>query len=102
MRPVALVVGSAAMVTAGTLTACSNDTGSYKDATEDFLEEQDGDVVGEYEQAFTDAECEEPGSTDVGTTYICTAVGEDGTTWIFDVEIDDENSFSITNGTEQG
>lgn len=84
------------------LAGCSNDTATYREATEDFLEDDpDGDVVAQYDTTFTDVECEEPDSTEVGTTYVCTGVDADGASWTFDVEIDGEDSFSVDQGTKQ-
>lgn len=75
--------------------ACTG-TSSYKDQTEDFLNDDStvevavgGDVSG--------AECDEPDSTDVGTTYQCTAEVETVGNLTFDVEIDAEDSFVVTN-----
>jgi len=74
--------------------ACTG-TGSYKDQTEDFLNDDSqvseavgGDVSG--------AECVEPDSTDVGTEYTCTADVEGIGGVTFDVLIDDEDSFLVT------
>ncbi len=74
--------------------ACTG-TGSYKDQTEDFLNDDSqvstavgGDVSG--------AECDEPDSTDVGTEYQCTAEVEGLGTATFDVRINDEDSFLVT------
>jgi len=72
---------------------------SYQEETEKFLEESD-DIREEYGTTFTDVTCEEPGSVDVGQTYTCTAVAEDGSTWDFDAEIDGENSYLVV-GTKR-
>ena len=93
---VAVVIG-----TAGLLAGCSNDPDAYADATEDFLEDEDGDVAAEYDQVFREAQCEDPDSTEVGSRYTCTAVGDGDQTWIFDVEIDGEDSFVVQGGAPQ-
>lgn len=53
--------------------ACSQ-TANFQSQTEDFIEsdEVETEVGGE----VTDASCEEPENTDVGTTYTCTATVE--------------------------
>lgn len=69
-------------------------TGSYKSQTEDFLNdttEASNSVGGDIENA----ECVEPDSTDVGTTYTCTA-DVDGVATDFDVEIVAENQFAVS------
>lgn len=74
--------------------ACTG-TGSYKDQTEDFLNDdtQVSDAVG---GDVSGASCEEPASTDVGEEYQCTAEVEGVGTATFDVRINDEDSFLVT------
>ena len=55
------------------LVACSQ-TANFQSQTEDFLESDD--VESEVGGEVTDATCEEPENTDVGTTYSCTATVE--------------------------
>ncbi len=97
MRKSVLALAAAALA----LAACSNDTGTFKDETENFIEDEDGEMFDAQETVFSDAECEEPESTDVGTTYTCTATDEEGTTYVFDVEIDGENRFTVRTGVPQ-
>lgn len=73
-------------------------TGSYKDQTQDFLND-DSQVETAVGGDVTDASCEEPENTDVGTTYQCTAEVEGVGTATFDVEINAEDSFLVTNFT---
>jgi len=70
-------------------------TGSYKDQTQDFLND-DSQVETAAGGDVSDAECEEPENTDVGTTYQCTAEVEGVGTATFDVEINAEDSFLVT------
>lgn len=76
------------------ITACTG-TGSYKSQAEDFIDEDD-----ELQELFgadvSDAECDEPDSTDVGTTYQCTATVEGQDDHVFDVLINEEDSFLVT------
>jgi hypothetical protein len=74
--------------------ACTG-TGSYKDQTEDFLND-DSQVSTAVGGEVSGAECDEPESTDVGTTYQCTAEVDGLGTATFDVEIDAEDSFLVT------
>ncbi|MBA3801423.1 MAG: hypothetical protein H0X22_00750 [Acidimicrobiia bacterium] len=96
VRHVAVAAGIAGVLF---VSACSNDTETYKVKTEKFIE--DAEMGEANDTSFSDATCDEPESIDVGTTYTCTAVAEDGSTWDFDAEIDGENSFVVTDGTKR-
>jgi hypothetical protein len=74
-------------------TACTG-TGSYKDQTQDFLND-DSTVSAAVGGEVSDASCVEPESTDVGTVYTCTAEVEGQGTATFDVRIDEEDSFLV-------
>jgi hypothetical protein len=75
--------------------ACTS-TASYKDQTEEFLND-DSQVETAVEGDVSGASCEEPASTDVGETYTCTAEVEGRGTATFDVRIDAEDSFLVEN-----
>lgn len=55
------------------------------------LEERIGERV-----EFTNAVCDRPESTEVGTRYGCTADADIGTTWTFEVEITDDDALTVT------
>jgi hypothetical protein len=74
--------------------ACTG-TSSYKSQTEDFLNDET-EVSDEVGGDVSGAECVEPESTDVGTTYQCTADVEGVGNLTFDVLIDGEDSFAVT------
>lgn len=74
--------------------ACTS-TGSYKDQTQDFLND-DAQVSGAVGGDVSGADCEEPASTDVGEEYQCTAEVEGVGTVTFDVRINAEDSFLVT------
>ena len=76
------------------LAAACTGTGSYKDQTEDFLND-DSQVSSAVGGDVSGAECEEPENTDVGTTYQCTAEVEALGTATFDVRINAEDSFLV-------
>jgi hypothetical protein len=79
--------------------ACSPDAGDFKSDAEDFIEDDDGEVESQLGVALSDASCEDPPSSDAGTTFACTAVGEDGTVYDFTVEITGDNSYEVGGGT---
>ena len=60
--------------------ACGGDpsTGDFQSEAEDFIEDEDGELASQLQSTFTDAQCAEPESTEVGTTYTCTATDADG------------------------
>jgi hypothetical protein len=79
--------------------ACSPDKGDFKNDAQGFIEDDDGEVEKQIGVALSDATCDDPASTDVGTTFACTAVGDDGTTYDFTVEITGDNSYQVGGGT---
>lgn len=90
MRRIVITIPLLALV----VSACSG-TESYKDQTEDFLND-DVQVENAVGGEVSDASCDEPDSTDVGTEYQCTAeVAELGTA-TFDVLINEKDSFLVT------
>jgi hypothetical protein len=79
--------------------ACSPDEGDFKNDAEGFIEDDDGEVESQVGVALSDAACDDPASTDTGTTFNCTAVGDDGKTYEFSVEITGDNSYQVGGGT---
>lgn len=76
------------------LAACTTSTTDFRDQTEDFLNE-DGQVEDLVDGDVTEAECEEPLDTEVGSRYSCTAQVANAGTFTFEVEINAEDSFRI-------
>ncbi|MGA9276269.1 hypothetical protein [Ilumatobacter sp.] len=93
MRRLLLATPLLALVAVG----CTG-TSSYKDQTEDFLND-DSQVSNAVGGEVSDAECVEPENTNVGTTYNCTAEVEGLGTATFDVEINEKDSFLVTDFT---
>lgn len=89
MRRILIATPLLALVAA----ACT-DTGSFKDQTEDFLNDA-SDVSALVGGDVSDAECEEPESTDVGEEYTCTVQVEGVGEATFNILIDKEDSFSV-------
>jgi hypothetical protein len=79
--------------------ACSPDESDFKDDAEGFIEDDDGEVESQVGAALSDASCEDPASTEEGTTFACTAVGDNGTTYEFTVEITGDNEYRVSGGT---
>lgn len=75
--------------------ACSTGSDDYKSQTEDYLNDS-SDVEELFGGAdVSDAACEEPTDTDVGTQYTCVAEVADTGSVDFVAEIDAENSYFI-------
>jgi hypothetical protein len=91
----------AAIVAGGVvlLGACSADEKDFKEEGESYIESDDftSALEGSIGVAvtFSDASCEAPASTDVGTTYQCTATGDDGVEYTFEVKITDDNELTV-------
>lgn len=75
--------------------ACSPDEGDFKSEAEDFIGEDDGDVATQTGMTFEDVECEEPASTEEGSTFTCSATGSDGQSYTFTGEVTGERAFEI-------
>ena len=83
----------AALAAGGLLiTACSADKTDFKAAAEKTIREElekliDGDAT---------ADCDDPSSTDVGTTFDCTGTASDGTATVWSAEITGEKEVTVT------
>lgn len=73
--------------------ACSQ-TANFQSQTEDFIESDD--VEAEVGGEVSDATCEEPETTDVGTTYTCTAEVEGIGEMTFISTITAEDAFEVS------
>jgi hypothetical protein len=97
--PALLAVGSIG------LSGCFTTSSDYQRDAEEFIV-GDEDLrlelfaVGESLTAdtpkFTSATCDDPQSQDVGTTFLCTAKDTDDGDWVFQVEIQESNTYGIT------
>ena len=77
------------------LAACTPGTTDYKSQTEDFITDN-GEVEEFIGVDVVEATCVEPASTDVGTEYTCEAVDANDNIWDFEVTINAEDQFLIT------
>ncbi len=91
-----LKVSAGAAAALLTVAACSPDAADFKDEAEGFIEDDEEDVAQQSGLTFDEANCEEPASKDVGSTFTCTAVGSDGGTYTFTAEITGEREFQLT------
>ncbi|MEM1334826.1 MAG: hypothetical protein AAGG08_15360 [Actinomycetota bacterium] len=76
-------------------TACTTASQNFQDQTEEFLE-RSGSVSSSFDDAaVSDAACERPDGTAVGTTYRCTATVAGVGTVRFVAQIVAEDEFSV-------
>ena len=88
-------VGSLAVVAAA-LTSCGAGVREFRRQSERFLESSEmSDAQG---HTFSDAACEEPADTQVGTTFECTATDELGRPWSFTVVVTEDQGILVSDG----
>ncbi len=92
------VRGLALTISVGALlgvTACTTPSGNFQQQTEDYLNEAQevSDQFGGVD--VTDAACERPDGTAIGTNYVCTANVPGEGTVSFRIQITAEDEFSI-------
>jgi hypothetical protein len=82
------------------LSACSTTTKDFRDEAEKFLESKD--LAKEAGYTYTDAVCESPTSTTIGSQFACRAVDNDGDEWTFIAEITGEREIVFVSGEVTG
>lgn len=87
---------AAAAVAIGALSSCAAGAGDFRSEAERFLESNEVEEV--QGRSFSGAECEEPDSTAVGTTFACTALANDGQRWTFTVVITEDQGILVSSG----
>lgn len=87
---------AATAVVAGVLASCAAGTGDYRSEAQRFIESDD--MAKEQGQSFSGAECDEPSSTDVGTTFACTADDGSGASWTFTVVVTEDQGILVSDG----
>ncbi|MEI8392373.1 MAG: hypothetical protein WCG40_07720 [Actinomycetes bacterium] len=78
------------------VTGCSTTTTNYKSEGEKFLESSDQARIAGY--TFSNALCDKPQSTKVGTQYPCSATDNDGDSWEFIIEITGDRELTVIKG----
>jgi hypothetical protein len=89
-----LTAAAAAAAAALALAACSPDAADFREAAENYIESREFSEAARLVE-YTEAQCEEPESTAEDTIYTCTATAEDGSQWLFDVEITGESDLIV-------
>jgi hypothetical protein len=87
-RLIAAVLAATGLLVMG----CSPDEGDFQQRAEEFVSDQI------FEELDLDSEvtCEAPASTDVGTTFTCSAKAADGTRYEYLAEITGDNGLTVT------
>lgn len=74
------------------LTACSPDEADFQKRAAQFI----SDEISEQLELDSEVDCEAPASTDVGTTFTCTAKAADGTRYQYTAEITGDSNLTVT------
>ena len=91
-----LTAAAAAAAAALGLAACSPDAADFQEEAEKYIESREFSEAARLVE-YTEAQCEEPESTAEDTIYTCTATAEDGSQWMFDVEITGKSDLVVIN-----
>ena len=89
-----LTAAAAAATAVMLVAACSPDAADFQEEAEKYIESRGFSEAARLVE-YTDAQCEEPESTAEDTIYTCTATAEDGSQWLFDVEITGESDLIV-------
>jgi chloramphenicol-sensitive protein RarD len=85
-----------AAAAAAVLSSCGAGVSEFRRQAETFIESRDmRDAQG---HTYSRAECEEPVSTSVGTTFACTALDERRRDWSFTVVITEDQGILVVDG----
>ena len=98
MRHALVPVCAAARLAIG---ACGGPPGTddFRNEAETFIEDEGGELSAQFGGPFTDATCDEPAETAIGTRFTCTAVDAAGATVQFPVEIVGDNEIAVEGPT---
>jgi hypothetical protein len=90
MRRLIAVGGGAALL----LVACSPDPADFREQAESYIETRDfSEQIGQLR--YSNVDCEDPEDTNVDTRFTCTAEAEDGSRWLFTVEITGSKELTV-------
>jgi len=76
------------------LAACFTTTADFKNDAERFILENQ-QLSESVDATFTTAACEEPERQDVGTSFPCTAIDDQGRSWEFSIEITSSSEYEV-------
>lgn len=85
---IAAVLAATGLLVAG----CSPDEGDFQQRAEEFVSDQ----IQEQLDLDSEVDCEAPESTDIGTTFTCSAKAADGTRYEYVAEITGDSGLTVT------
>jgi hypothetical protein len=97
MRKTLAVIGGLALAVT-TLASCGKSPDDYRKAA--AAEIGGADTARMIGHQFSNIECEDPGATSKGTTFVCTADSDDGKPYEFVATIVSSNRIEITDYSE--
>lgn len=80
------------------LGGCFTSGTDFADDAEEYIVDDErlrSALFPDSDTSFTEATCADPGSSDVGTTFTCTAVDSAGGAWEFAIEITSRNDYEV-------
>jgi hypothetical protein len=86
------MVAAALAATGLLLVGCSPNEGDFQQKAAEVV----GDEIRQQLDLDSEVDCEAPSSTDVGTTFTCTAKAADGTRYEFIAEITGDSDLTVT------
>jgi hypothetical protein len=89
-----LIAPASAAAIALVLVACSPDAKDFQQEAEKYIEtrefSEDAGLL-----RFTDVECQEPADTEEDTRFQCEGTSEDGSRWLFNVQITGDTELQV-------
>lgn len=83
---------AAALTSAALLAGCSADKTDFSEAAQKVISDE---WKKQFDEDLDDVACDEPASTEVGTTFPCSATGPDGTGYTFTATISKKDEVSV-------
>lgn len=93
MSRTSLTRAGLALVAMAAVAGCFTSTADFRDEAETFI--VDLTIPDEPDVSFPTATCEEPARQDPGTVFGCTALDNEGSTWTFEVTIEEDNEIVV-------
>jgi hypothetical protein len=99
VRPArSIATGASLIVAAVGVSGCFTTAADFRNDAETFIEDNDDlrdALLGDSENTFTEATCDEPVNQDVGTTFACTATDSLGDVWEFEIAITGSSEYEV-------
>lgn len=88
------LVAPIVMLIAVGLAGCFTTAADYRKDAETFILGDQG-LAEDLGVGFESATCEEPANRNVGATFVCNAVDDQGADWEFEIKIRESNKYEV-------